>query len=107
MDPRIFGTCDGGDCARYAVSLAYDDRLDMLLPVCVRHITTYRVLGGRLWQAEDEYAGLRFARRSRFRWLAQRRLLADQRAAVAGRESRAQRRRRVKADTHRARGGEG
>ena len=41
-DPRIVGTCDGGDCNRRAVSLAFDPHVD-LIPVCRRHITVYRV----------------------------------------------------------------
>lgn len=90
-DPRIQGTCDGGDCERSAVSLFFDWRLGELIPVCRRHIQVYQVLNNRLWQAEDEYAGLRFCRRSRFRWLAQRRILRDQRAAAKGRMTRAQR----------------
>lgn len=91
------GTCDGGDCDRRAVTFAYDEGIAGLIPVCRRHILVYRVSNG-LWQAEDECAGLRFARRSRWRWLAQRRILSDQRAAMAGRESSAQRRRRIAAD---------
>lgn len=86
------GTCDGGDCDRWAVSLAFDDRLGELIPVCRRHITVYRVVNNTLWQAEDEFAGLRYARRSRFRWLAQRRILHDQRVAAKGRVSWGQRR---------------
>jgi hypothetical protein len=88
---EIFGTCDGGDCDRLAVSLAYHPT-EGLIPVCRRHITAYRVLRGSRWQAEDEYAELQFCRRSRWRWLAQRRLLRDQRIARSGRTSRAQRR---------------
>lgn len=88
---QIAGECDGGDCSRRAVSLAFDDRLGTLIPVCRRHICAYRVTGG-LWQAEDEYADLQWARRSRWKWLAQRRILRDQRAAIAGRLTRAQRR---------------
>lgn len=88
---HIHGTCDGGDCDRRAVSLAFDERLGELIPVCRRHILAYRVSNG-LWQAEDEFAELRFARRSRFRWLAQRRILRDQRLAADGRISRPQRR---------------
>lgn len=102
MLPIPHGECDGGGCDRRAVSFAYDEGLSALIPVCRRHITVYRVARGRLWQAEDEYAELRFARRSRWRWLAQWRILLDQRAAVAGRESRAQRVRRQRADAHRA-----
>ena len=80
------------DCGRRADSLRFDERLGRLIPVCWRHITVYRIgKGGTgLWQAEDEFAGLRFCRRSRWRWLAQRRILADQRAATSGRVSRAQ-----------------
>lgn len=91
MNPEIVGTCDGGGCDRKAVSLAWDLGL---IPVCRRHILVYPVdtKGENLWQAEDEFAELRFARRSRFRWLAQRRILHDQRAAMRGRESRGQRR---------------
>lgn len=95
-DPRIVGTCDGGDCNRRAVSLAFDPHVD-LIPVCRRHITVYRVCDGRWWQAEDEYADLRFCRRSRWMWLAQRRILHDQRVAGRGKISRAQRRRIKKA----------
>ena len=88
----IVSTCDWGDCDRRADSLRFDERLGGLIPVCWRHITAYRIgKGGTgLWQAEDEFAGLRFCRRSRWRWLAQRRILADQRAAMSGRVSRAQ-----------------
>lgn len=97
VDDRIIGTCDGGYCERRAVSLAYCERLSALIPVCRRHILVYRV-SNQLWQAEDEFAGLRFARRAR-KWVtAQRRILRDQRAAMRGRESRAQRRLREKAD---------
>ena len=104
------GTCDGGGCDRRAVSFAYDERLAGLIPVCRRHIEVYKVhptrkardQGRTVWQAEDEYAGLRFARRSRWRWLAQWRILLDQRAAVAGRESRAQRKRRERADARKS-----
>lgn len=85
-------TCDWGDCDRRAVSYRYDDKLDRLLAVCRRHILAYKVCDGRWWQAEDEYCELRFCRRSRLRWLAQRLLLSDQRAALAGRVSRGQRR---------------
>ena len=95
------GTCDWGGCARRADSLRFDERLGGLIPVCWRHITVYRVRSGmfRLWQAEDEFAGLRFCRRSRWKWLAQRRILADQRAAMSGRVSRAQRRRWERAES--------
>src|SRR5699024_5349821 len=100
--PAIVGTCDGGDCERRAVSLAwnsagYAEGRDGLIPVCRRHILVYRIGKGGTgpWQAEDEFAELQFARRSRWRWLAQRRILQDQRAAMHGRESRAQRRLRV------------
>lgn len=100
--PIPMGGCDGGDCDRRAVSFAYDEGLSALIPVCRRHILVYNVgprnERRRLWQAEDEYAELRFARRARWRWLAQWRILLDQRAAVAGRESRAQRVRRERAD---------
>lgn len=99
------GTCDGGNCDRPAVSFAYDEKLSALIPVCRRHILVYpigpRTARRRLWQAEDEFAELRFARRSRWRWLAQWRILLDQRAAIAGRESRAQRVRRRRADAQR------
>jgi len=106
MLPVPRGTCDGGDCDRRAVSFAYDEHVHGLIPVCRRHILVYRVhptrkardAGRTMWQAEDEYAELRFARRASWRWLAQRRILRDQRAAVAGRESRAQRVRRIRAD---------
>jgi len=91
--PVPHGTCDGGDCDRKAVSFAYSERVSALIPVCRSHILAYRLVMSSLWQAEDEYAELRFARRSRWRWLAQRRILRDQRAAVAGRVSRAQGRR--------------
>ncbi len=96
--PIVSGTCDSGDCARRAVSFAYDDRISALIPVCRRHILVYSVSKPAVWQAEDEYAELRFARRSRWRWLAQWRVLADQRAAVKGRESQGQRRKRVERD---------
>lgn len=88
----ITGTCDGGNCNRAAVSLAYDEKVSGLIPVCLHHIQVYRVARLSVWQAEDEFAGLRFCRRSRFRLLAQWRILSDQRAAMRGRVSRAQRR---------------
>jgi hypothetical protein len=102
MLPIPHGDCDGGDCERSAVSFAYDEGISALIAVCRRHILVYQVgpphARRRLWQAEDEFAELRFARRSRWRWLAQRRILRDQRAALAGRESRAQRRLRERTD---------
>lgn len=105
MLPVASGTCDGGDCDRWAVTFAYCSTgyavgRDGLIPVCRRHILAYRIGKGGTgpWQAEDEYAELRFARRSKWRWLAQRRILSDQRAALAGRESRAQRKRRIAAE---------
>lgn len=105
MLPVPSGTCDVVDCDRRAVSFAYTsdgyaDGRDGLIPVCWRHILVYRIgrNGTGLWQAEDEFAELRFARRSRWRWLAQWRILLDQHAAIAGHESRAQRVRRVRAD---------
>lgn len=105
MLPIASGTCDGGDCDRRAVTFAYcstgyAEGRDGLIPVCRRHILVYRIgkEGSGPWQAEDEFAELRFARRSRWRWLAQRRILSDQRAAVAGRESRAQQKRRAKSE---------
>ena len=91
--------CDWGGCARRADSLRFDERRECLVPVCWRHITVYRVGKAGLWQAEDEFAGLRFCRRSRWGWLAQRRILADQRAAMSGRVSRAQARRWKRAET--------
>ena len=92
-------TCGKGDCDRRAVSMAFDERLGELIPVCRRHITVYRVaVGNGLWQAEDEWFGLRFCRRSHWRWLAQRRIHTDQRAAMRGRVSRAQQRKARKAD---------
>lgn len=96
-------TCDWGDCSKFAVSFAYSELHSSLLPVCRRHILVYPIgahilIQPRLWQAEDEYAELRFCRRSRWRWLAQWRILRDQRAAVAGRESRAQQKLRLAAD---------
>lgn len=108
--PIAGGTCDGGSCDRRAVSFAYDEGVHALIPVCRRHIEVYKVhptrkdrdKGRTVWQAEDEYAELRFARRSRWRWLAQWRILLDQRAAVAGRESRAQRKRRERADARKS-----
>lgn len=105
MLPIASGTCDGGDCERRAVTFAYcstgyADGNDGLIPVCRRHILVYRIGkgGSGLWQAEDEFADLRFCRRSRWRWLAQLRILLDQRAALAGRESRGQRLLRVARD---------
>lgn len=105
MLPVASGTCDGGDCDRRAVTFAYcstgyAEGRDGLIPVCRRHLLVYRIgrAGTGLWQAEDEFAQLRFCRRSRWRWLAQWRILLDQRAAVAGRESRGQRRLRVSRD---------
>lgn len=94
----IVGTCDGDDCDRTAVSLAFDEGTGGLIPVCLAHILVYRVRVRNLWQAEDEFAGLRFARRSRFRIIAQWRILQDQRAAMHGHESRAQRRMGLRAD---------
>ena len=106
FDTRAHGVyCDGGGCNRRAVSLAFDPAA-VYIPVCRRHITVYRVVNNSLWQAEDEFAGLRFCRRARWRWLAQWRLLIDQRAAVAGRESRAQRIRRERADALKSGGSE-
>jgi hypothetical protein len=101
--PIPHGQCAHGDCTRRAVSFAFD--VEALIPVCRRHILVYRVhptradrdAGRSVWQAEDEYAELRFARRSRWRWLAQRRILRDQRTALAGKTSRAQRRRAAEA----------
>lgn len=105
MLPIATGTCDGGDCERRAVTFAYSSAgyaagRDGLIPVCRRHIMAYRIGKGGTgpWQAEDEFAELRFCRRSRWRWLAQWRILLDQRAAVAGRESRGQRRLRLARD---------
>lgn len=102
MLPIPHGTCDGVDCDRLAVSFVYDEKLSGLIPVCRRHILVYQVgprdARRRLWQAEDEFAELRFARRSRWRWLAQWLILLDQHAAIAGHESRAQRVRRLRAD---------
>lgn len=86
---QIHGTCDQGGCDRRAVSLAYKSNTG-LTPVCRRHIQTYRVLNEKFWQAEDEYANLWFCRRSRFKWLAQWKILLDQRAAERGRLSRGQ-----------------
>jgi hypothetical protein len=101
------GTCDGGDCNRPAVSMAYDDHLDQLIPVCLRHILAYRISSG-LWQAEDEWIGLRFCRRSRWRVIAQAKILHDQLQWVwFGVPSRAQvrlTRRAVAADEARAQG---
>lgn len=101
----VTGPCAKTGCTRRAVSLAYAWNQG-LVAVCRRHILVYRVhptraardAGRTVWQAEDEYAGLRFARRSRWAWVAQRRILRDQRLAVAGVESRAQRTRRVRAE---------
>ena len=105
MLPIASGTCDGGDCDRRAVTFAYRstgyaEGRDGLIPVCRRHLLAYRIGKGSTgpWQAEDEFAELRFARRARWRWLAQWRILSDQRAALAGRESRAQRKLRSRAE---------
>lgn len=100
MLPIASGTCDGGDCDRRAVTFAYAEGRDGLIPVCRRHLLVYRIGKGGTgpWQAEDEFADLRFCRRSRWRWLAQWLILLDQRAALAGRESRGQRRRRMASD---------
>lgn len=87
----IVGTCDGGDCDRLAVSLAYDEQTSGLIPVCRRHILAYWVESARRWQAEDEFAELQFCRRAFTKAGAQRRILRDQRAWLGGRESRAQR----------------
>lgn len=76
------------------MSFAYCERLSTLIPVCRRHICVYRVSNG-LWQAEDEYADLQFARRSRWRWIAQWLIMLDQRASASGREGRGQRRKRI------------
>jgi hypothetical protein len=74
--------------------MAFNEGLGELIPVCRRHILVYHpgVANGLIWQAEDEYMELQWARRSRWRWLAQRRILHDQRAAAKGRVTRAQRR---------------
>lgn len=90
------GSCDGGDCSRRAVAMAYCERIDSLIPVCRRHLCAYKVLHGTRWQAEDEWVGLRFARRSRWKFLAQWKLLLDQRLTLAGFDP--QRRRRNRAD---------
>lgn len=97
MLPIPTGKCDGNAdtffraCDRQAVSFAYNDKVHGLISVCRRHILVYRVLDNTLWQAEDEYAELRRCRRSKWRWLAQRRILRDQRLARRGIETRAQR----------------
>lgn len=91
MLPIAHGSCDVGNCDRRAVSFAFDEKLGALIPVCRRHILVYQVVKGSRWQAEDEYAELQYCRRSRWRWLAQWRILRDQRAAVAGRVARGQR----------------
>lgn len=112
MFPAIIGMCEDPACTRRAVTLAYAWSRG-LVPVCRRHILAYRVYPTRnardscdprqqVWQAEDEYACLRFARRSRWRWLAQRRILRDQRLARRGIESRAQRRLAARSDRGRA-----
>lgn len=88
-DLMLAALCCRHGCGRQAESLAFDEGVGELIPVCRRHILVYRISVG-LWQAEDEYAGLRFARRSRFRWLARWLLLLDQRAAQRGRVSRGQ-----------------
>ena len=74
------GTCDGGDCNRRALSMAYCPKLDALIPVCARHLCAYRIKHAPrvLWQAEDEWIGLQWCRRSRWRIVAQLKLLADQ-----------------------------
>ena len=78
-------------CGARAGSLSYDDKTNALVPVCHRHILVYRV--GMLWEAEDEYAGLPFHRRSLFRRLAQLYILGDQRMyTLSGELSRPQRR---------------
>lgn len=107
MLPVASGTCARGDCSRRAVTFAYSSAgyapgCDGLIPVCRRHLLAYRIGKGSsgLWQAEDEFAQLRFCRRARWRWLAQWRILLDQHAAVAGRESRGQRRLRIAHDAH-------
>lgn len=93
--PTPAGTCDGGDCDRRAASMAFDWDAG-LIPVCRRHIETYKVLDGTRWQCEDEWVGLQFCRRSRFKWLAQWRIYIDQRLTLAGFD--AQRLRRRKAE---------
>lgn len=105
MLPVASGTCATGDCKRRAVTFAYSSTgyaigRDGLIPVCRRHLLVYRIGKGNSgpWQAEDEFAQLRFCRRARWRWLAQWLLLLDQRAAVAGHESRGQRRLRIARD---------
>ncbi|QXE28926.1 MULTISPECIES: hypothetical protein [Microbacterium] len=105
MLPVASGTCYSGGCERRAVTFAYSSTgyaigRDGLIPVCRRHLLVYRIGkgSGGPWQAEDEFAQLRFCRRSRWRWLAQWRILLDQRAALAGRESRGQRRLRISRD---------
>lgn len=93
---EVEGSCDGGDCGRRAVAMAYCERIGSLIPVCRRHLCVYRVRNRTLWQAEDEWVGLRFARRSRWRFLAQWKLLLDQRMTLVGFDP--QRRRRDRAD---------
>jgi hypothetical protein len=97
MSKRITLVFSGEDkgctyCDRQSVSLAYDEVESMLVPVCRRHILAYRVaVDDRwFWQAEDEFANLQFCRRSRFKWVAQRGILRDQRAALKGKMSRYQ-----------------
>lgn len=58
--------------------MAYDERTEQLIPVCMRHIAAYRVVDDTIWQAEDEWIRLPFCRRSRWRWLAQAKILHDQ-----------------------------
>lgn len=91
IPPTIASTCDWGHCDRQAVSTRYDPQAGNLLPVCRRHLLTYRVVNNTRWQAEDEAYQLRFARRSRSKTLAQWKLLLDQRAAMRGRTSLTQR----------------
>lgn len=85
-------------CEKEAVSAAYDEKEHSLVPVCRDHILVYRVLDKTRWQAEDEWLDLRFARRSRWKKVAQMKLLHDQRVALLGGSSLFQRYRTWKAD---------
>ena len=37
----IVGTCDWGDCGRWADSLRFDERLGCLIPVCWRDVPAH------------------------------------------------------------------
>lgn len=85
-------------CEKVSVSMAYDVQTRGLVPVCRDHILVYQVLNKTRWQAEDEWLDLQFARRSRWKKIAQMKLLHDQRVALLGGSSLFQRYRTWKAN---------